>query len=82
MRYEITKATKPPTTADGEVTVVADGVGAGAMYIPGMFGSMPAAAATIAAKQTTTTVAGDPKAIVNVVVILMKINIFLWVFIE
>ncbi|KAI3729054.1 hypothetical protein L6452_17701 [Arctium lappa] len=63
--YERAKAAKPPTTADGEVMVVADGEGAGAMYIPGMFGSMAAAAATIAAKQITNTVAGDPKAIVN-----------------
>lgn len=63
MRYERAKATKPPIIADGETMVVEDGAGAGA--IPGMFGSMAMVAATIAAKQTTNTVAGDPKAIVN-----------------
>ncbi|KAD7478875.1 hypothetical protein E3N88_02011 [Mikania micrantha] len=65
MRYESAKATKPPAIADGETIVVPDGAGAGAIYIPGMSGSMAAATAAMATKQMTNTVTGDPKAIVN-----------------
>lgn len=63
MRYERAKATKPPTIVDGETMVVADGAGAGGMYIPGM--SMAMVATTMTAKQSTNTVAVDPKAIFN-----------------
>lgn len=62
MQYESTKATKPPTTIDGETTVVPFGVGAGDMSIPGMLGSIAAVIATMATKQKTKTVTGDRKA--------------------